>query len=143
MESTTVTTIERPAAEVFELVADMARNPDWQRGMQSCHWTSPPPVGVGSTYDQVATFLGRSIITSFEVVEFEPGHRIRIVSTKSSFPLDITRTVDPLGERSCRVTARVAGEPSGVFGLAEPIIRPLVRWSVRRDYRQLKARLEG
>lgn len=143
MESTTVTTIERPATEVFELVADMARNPEWQRGMESCRWTSPPPIGVGSTYDQVAKFLGRSIITSFEVVEFEPGHRIRIVSTKSSFPLDITRTVDPVGERSCRVTARVVGEPSGILGLAEPIIRPLVRWTIRRDYRQLKARLEG
>lgn len=32
--------------------------------MRSCRWTSDPPIGVGSTYDQVASFLGREIITS-------------------------------------------------------------------------------
>ncbi len=45
-------------------------------------------LGVGSTYDQVASFLGREIVTTFEVVEYDPPHTIRIVSTASTFPLD-------------------------------------------------------
>lgn len=143
MQTTTVTTIGRPAAEVFTVVSDMSRNPEWQRGMRSCTWTSGSPIGVGSTYDQVATFLGRTITTSFEVIEFEPGRRIRIVSTESTFPLDITRTVDPVDELSCEVTAVVAGEPSGVLGLLQPIVGPLLRWSVSRDYQRLKVQLEA
>lgn len=55
--------IERPAADVFAFVSDMANNTRWQNGMRSCRWTSDPPIGVGSTYDQVASFLGREIIT--------------------------------------------------------------------------------
>ena len=57
--------------EVFTVIADMSRNPEWQSGMRSCEWTSAPPLAVGSTYDQVASFLGREILTSFEVTEYE------------------------------------------------------------------------
>ena len=28
--------IDRPAAEVFDYLADMANNPEWQRGQQRC-----------------------------------------------------------------------------------------------------------
>ncbi|MFW2380445.1 MAG: SRPBCC family protein [Acidimicrobiales bacterium] len=134
--------INRPAVEVFDVVADMGRNTEWQKGMKSCVWTSDGPIGVGSTYDQVAGFAGRPIVTSFEVSEFEPGRRIRIVSTKSTFPLDITREVEPIDDRSCRVIATVTGEPSGLLKLLDPITKHLVARSVRNDYRRLKKMLD-
>ena len=143
METTTQITIERPADLVFIVVADMARNPEWQRAMKSCVWTSEPPIGVGSTYDQVAEFVTRKIVTSFEVVEFEPGRRIRIKSYKSTFPLDITRSVEPLSDYRCTVTAIVTGEPSGVLTWFEPLTKPLVARSVRKDYERLKVLLDG
>ena len=65
--------IQRPADEVFGFVADVTNNPRWQRGMRSCAWTSPPPITVGSTYRQEASFLGRPLVTDFEVVDHEPG----------------------------------------------------------------------
>ena len=55
------------AAEAFAVVADFSRNTQWQQGMQSCVFTSDPPLGLGSTCDQEAPFLGRKILTSFEV----------------------------------------------------------------------------
>lgn len=94
--------IDRPAGEVFEFLSDMANNPRWQSGMRSCAWTSEPPIGVGSTYSQTATFLSKDIITEFEVVEFEPGSRIRITSTKarpngpSVTSTDDAHTLEPL-----------------------------------------------
>ncbi len=143
METTTQITIERPADLVFAVVADMARNPEWQRGMKSCVWTSEPPIGVGSTYDQVAEFLTRKIVTSFVVVEFEPGRKIRIKSVKSTFPLDVTRSVEPIGEYRCEVTATVSGEPSGVLKWLDPLTKLLVALSVRKDYQRLKVLLDG
>lgn len=135
--------IERPADEVFDHVADMANNPGWQRGQQRCTWTSEPPIAVGSTYDQEASFLGRPIVSSFEVVEFEPGRRIRIVSTAGTMDIDVTRTVEPLSEGRCRVMAEVKGDPPGLFRLLGPLLSPLVRRSVAGDYERLKANLEG
>ncbi len=134
--------IDRPAAEVFAFVSDMENNPRWQNGMKSSRWTSPPPIGVGSTYAQVAGFLGREIETAFEVVEFEPGKRIRITSTKSTFPLDITRTVEAVDIGSCRVSAVIKGEPRGLLGVLAPLTRPLANRSIQRDYGRLKELLE-
>jgi uncharacterized membrane protein len=143
IEVTASLVIGRPAGEVFEFLADMANNPRWQRGMRSCTWTSEPPVTVGSTYDQVASFLGRRIVSSFEVVELSPGERIRIRTTGGTMPIDVTRTVLPTGGGSCSVSAIVRGDPSGVFRVAEPVLRRMVERSVRGDYRRLKALLES
>lgn len=135
--------ISRPSAEVFEYLADMTNNPHWQRGMQSCEWTSDAPLGVGSTYDQVATFLGKEIRSSFEVTEFEPGRKIRIATTSGAMPIDVTRMVEGAGDEKCRVTAIVRGDPSGLFRIAAPLMRAMVGRSVRQDYRRLQELLEA
>lgn len=135
--------IDRPAGEVFGYIADMANNPHWQRGQERCTWTSEPPLGLGSTYDQEASFLGKRIRSSFEVVDYEPDHTIRIRTTGGTMPIDVIRTVTPLSEGRCRVTADVRGEPPLVMRLAGPLLDRLVARSVRGDYRRLKALLEG
>lgn len=134
--------IARPAEEVFAFVADMANNPDWQKGQQSCEWTSEPPLRLGSTYDQTASFLGKTITSSFEVTEYEHGHRIRIVSTQGSMPIDVTRTVEPLGPDRCRVGARVRGTAPRAMRLLGPLLDRMVRSSVEKDYRRLRDLLE-
>lgn len=134
--------VDRPPEEVFAYLADMAHNPEWQRGMQECRWTSDPPLRLGSTYDQRARFLGREIVSSFEVTEFEPGAHIRIRSTAGTMPLDITREVAANRSGGSEVSAIVRGDASGVFRIAAPIMRMIVGASVRGDYRRLKERLE-
>ncbi|MEM9565296.1 MAG: SRPBCC family protein [Actinomycetota bacterium] len=134
--------IGRSADDVFAYLSDMANNPDWQRGQERCTWTSEPPLRLGSTYDQEARFLGRSIVSSFEVVELLPGRRIRITSTGGTMPIDVTRTVDPLDDGRCRVGAVVRGEAPMPMRLLGPLLDRLVRRSVEGDYQRLKARLE-
>lgn len=143
MKMQSTLTIDRPADEVFAVISDFSRNPEWQAGMKSAVWTSEPPIDVGSTYDQVARFLGKDIVTSFEVVACEPGRSISIESRKSSFPIHITRSVEPIDDDRCVVTADVAGEPGGFFGLLSPIMDRLAARSVRGDYARLKSLLEG
>jgi uncharacterized membrane protein len=135
--------IDRPAAEVFAFVSDFPTNPKWQRGQRSCRWTSDPPLRVGSTYEQHARFLGKDMVNSFEVLEVAPGRRVKFASTGGSFPLAITRTVEPLGESRARFSEHVDGEPGGFFRIAEPLLRPLVKQSIKRDFPRLKALLEG
>jgi hypothetical protein len=134
--------IDRPAADVFAFVAEFPNNPRWQRGQRSCRWTSEPPLRVGSTYDQHARFLGRDMVNSFRVLEHEDGRRVRFASTSGTFPLTITRTVEPLGPSRARFTEHVTGEPGGFFRIAEPLLRALVRRSIARDFPRLKSLLE-
>lgn len=137
------TRINRSAAEVFAYLADMANNPKWQRGQERCTWTSEPPLRLGSTYDQEARFLGKKIVSSFEVVEFEPERLIRIRSTSGTMPIDVTRSVSPLGPDSCTVRAIVRGDPPGFLRLLGPLLDRMVERSVGGDYRRLKDLLEA
>lgn len=135
--------IDRTANEVFGFVSDVSNNPRWQTGQQSCAWTSPPPVRVGSTYAQEARFLGRTVTSLFEVTEYEPDRSITIRSTGGSFPITVRRTVEPLGDNRSRVTAEIDGEPGRFFRLAGPLLHRLAQRSVDGDYDRLKQLLEA
>jgi carbon monoxide dehydrogenase subunit G len=131
--------LARPAAEVFAVLADFSRNPEWQGGMVACRWTRGGPGEPGATYEQEARFLGRPILTAFEVVAVEPGRSVEIHSTQSTFPIQVTRSVEALGPDRCRVTAHVRGQPTGLLKL----FGGMVGRSVRADYARLKVMLEG
>ena len=129
--------IARPAEEVFAFVSDFENNPRWQQGMKTCRWTSDAH-GVGGTYVQEASFLGRKIETAFVITEHVPGERVSIESTQSTFPIQVTRSVTALDANRCRVTAHVRGQPTGVLKL----FGGMVKKSVAKDYARLKTLLE-
>ncbi len=133
--------IDRPADEVFAYLADFENNPAWQGGMDHCEWTSEPPIAVGSTYAQLAHFLGREIRTTFEVTAYEPGERVRIESIVSTFPIQVTRSVEALDEGRCRVRAEVTGQPPWYLRWM-PGMTGMVRRSIDNDYANLKRLLE-
>ena len=130
-------TIDAPAEEVAPFFFDASNNLVWQSGMKSCEWTSEPPIAVGSTYEQVAEFRNKPVVSTFEVTEYEPGKRIRIESTKSTFPIQVTRSVEPVDEESCIVRAHVAGQPGGIIKLLSRIGERLARNSIEADYNRL------
>jgi len=135
--------IDRPADEVFVFLEDVANNTQWLRGMVSCSWTTEPPVRVGSRYEQLARFLGKRIRTSFEVTAHKQGELVTISSREgSSFPLTVTRQVEPLGTDRCLVTETVESDPRGFYRIARPVLRWLVQRNIRRDYLRLKTLLE-
>ncbi len=129
--------VDRPATEVFEFFSDASNNPLWQKGMVSCKWTSDGAIGVGSTYAQEARFMGRSILSEFVVTEYEPGHKIAIETTKSTFPIQVTRWVEPINQTTCWVNARITGGPTGLIRLMEPLMRRAAQRSVSADYARL------
>jgi hypothetical protein len=130
--------IERPSAEVFDFVSQFTNNTRWQAGMVACDWTSEEPRVVGATYQQQAKFFGRRIDTHFKVVGYAPGRSISIESTVSTFPLQITRSVEARGDDRCEVTAHIRGQPTGVLKL----FSGMVKKSVAKDYAKLKTLLE-
>jgi uncharacterized membrane protein len=135
--------INRPCAMVWEYLENAEHNPEWLRNMKTAKWTTDPPVRVGSRYDQIATFLGKEVRTSFEVTELEVGRCITISSLPgSSFPLRITREVEPVSDARCRVRETAEGDSSGFYRVADPVMRPLVRLNITRAYRRLRQLLE-
>ncbi|UCC52717.1 MAG: SRPBCC family protein, partial [Anaerolineaceae bacterium] len=105
--------INRPPDQVFAYISNPENNPQWQGGMRKATITSTGPLGVGSTYVQVASFLGRRIESHFEIVEYEPGHLIKGKTISGTFPITFTRSVEPANPGS-HVSALITGQPSGI-----------------------------
>ena len=142
IQVTTTVTINRPSNEVFNYISNFQNNPQWQNGMIECRFTTEPPLRVGSTYDQIAKFLGRKIISTFKVEAYEPGRMIKASTVSSSFPITFTRMVEPLTDGSTKVSAIIEGDSTGFFKLAEPLMKRMVQNSVSNDYVKLKEVLE-
>lgn len=130
--------------EIFLFISNPANNSQWQQGMISAEVTSSGPLGVGSTYKQVANFLGRQIESNFEIIAYEPGRMIKGTTVDSTFPITFTRLVEPGAQEGyARVSAVVEGDASGVYRLFTPILDRLVKRSVEGDYARLKVLFEG
>lgn len=143
MRLTATREISRPANEVFAFFADASNNPEWQEGMVSCEWTTPPPIGVGSVYEQHARFMGRDVRSVFRVTEFVPERSIKIETVESTFPITVHRTVHTTGPGTSRVHADIGGGPTGLLKLLAPLMKGRAQKSVNADYDRLKELLES
>ena len=144
MRLTATREISRPAGEVFDFFADASNNPKWQNGMVSCEWTSDGALGVGSIYRQKARFMGREVASVFEVIRFEPGRLIEIETIESTFPIHVIRTVEPIDDSSCRVSAEISGgSEKGLMKWLEPLMTGRAQKSVDSDYDRLVQLLES
>ena len=112
------------------------------QGMQkAAHQLLQVFVAKAIQHDQEAAFLGRPILSQFEVIAYEPGKMVKATSPAGTFPITFTRSVEPSGSGTL-VKALIEGDSSGVFKLAEPLMAPMVRKSIEADYARLKALLE-
>ena len=84
----TETVIRCPIGEV----AAYASNPDhvreWYVNIKEVEWKTPPPVVVGSQVAFVATFLGRRLSYTYEIVELVPGERLVMRTSEGPFPME-------------------------------------------------------
>jgi len=129
--------IMKPRDEVFAYISNFENNPAWQKGKQVCTLTSEGPVGVGTTYEQMTSFWGRPIVTTFEVVEYGPNRHVKFVSRQCTFPLHIFRSVEPI-EGGTHVHVVIDGEPTGWFLFIGPLVDRLIARAFMKDYMQLK-----
>jgi uncharacterized membrane protein len=135
--------IQRAAGDIFAYISDFENNPQWQSGMVACRFTSEGPLRIGSSYVQEARFLGRTIESTFEVLEYEPGRMVKAGTTGGSFPISFQRWVEPQADGSSLVSASITGDASGFFRLAEPLMRPMVQRQIEGDYANLKRIMES
>jgi hypothetical protein len=99
-------------------------------------------VAVGSRLDFVATFLGRRLAYTYEVVELVTGERLVMQTAQGPFPMQTTYTWQP-SDGGTRMTLRNVGEPTGFSRIAAPLIEAAVRRATSKDLAALKRILES
>src|SRR3712207_3845980 len=143
LDVTTETVIRRPREEVAAYAGDPANAPEWYANIAAVQWRTAPPVAVGSRMDFVATFLGRRLAYTYEVVEHVPGERLVMRTAQGPFPMETTYTWQPLDPGTTRMTLRNRGRPRGFSVLMAPFMAVAVRRANRADLDRLRRLLEG
>jgi uncharacterized protein YndB with AHSA1/START domain len=138
----TETVIRRPRDEVAAYAGDPGNAPEWYANIASVEWRTVPPVAVGSRMDFVATFLGRRLAYTYEVVDLVPGERLVMRTAQGPFPMETTYTWQSLDPGTTRMTMRNRGRPRGFSVLASPFMAAAVRRANHADLGRLRELLE-
>lgn len=134
--------IERPLREVADYAGDPANAPEWYANIRSVQWRTLPPLEVGSRIDFVATFLGRQLSYTYEVVDLVIGERLVMRTSQGPFPMETTYQWSEAGGGRTLMRLRNRGEPSGFSRLTASMMAVAVRRNTTKDLARLKRLLE-
>ena len=135
--------IARPREEVAAYACDPDNATAWYENIQAVSWETQPPLAVGSRVAFVASFLGRRLSYTYEIVELVVGERLVMRTAEGPFPMETTYEFADAPGGGTRMTLRNRGEPSGFAKVGAPVMAAAMRRANRKDLAALRAVLEG
>ena len=135
--------IERPRDVVAAYAADPDNVTSWYENIESVEWKTRPPLEVGSRLAFVASFLGKRLAYTYEVLEHEPGERFVMSTAEGAFPMETTYEWSEAPGGGTRMTLRNRGEPKGFSKVSGKLMASAMRRANRKDLERLKSLLES
>jgi uncharacterized protein YndB with AHSA1/START domain len=136
MQVTATTGIASPPEHVFDTLADLRNEPQWNTRVSSAELRSPEPIGPGSRF---AIVNGG---TPYDVTISTYERPSRLVLEASGKPdLTIAYTFTPAGEGT-DLESDFDFRPRGVLKVLFPLLAPVIRRDVPKQYAALKALCE-
>ena len=142
MEISSSTVINRPIAEVFALAGDPAKDSSWATVMVESRMTSDGPIEKGAQLVQVLRFLGKRVEAQCEVTEYEPDHRVAFTMVAGPNRGANERTFEAV-DGGTRVSMVTRGDSTGLFKLADPVLKRMATKQMAADLNVLKELLEA
>jgi uncharacterized protein YndB with AHSA1/START domain len=132
--------IDRPPEDVFALLTDIDRLPEWQSSAASA--SAEGPLGPGTRIRETRRLMGREFHVVHEVTAYDPPHRFDFESVEGPMPLTIRHTLEPSGGGT-HVEVVVEAQPKGMLRFAAAGIAKTGEAELRRDFERLKELLEA
>jgi carbon monoxide dehydrogenase subunit G len=129
--------VPTPPAAVHAYVSDFKNLPRWDPTIKRVDQTTPGPVGSGTRYVVVLTFLGAESTMDYTVKEFQPPAHAQLVGVASNAVATDTITIEPLPTGS-----RLTWHAEIVLGWPARILDPVLKLLFSRDVAKAMANLE-
>lgn len=133
--------INRPIEEVFAYVSDLEKCPQWQPGLVEVKSLKGGGPGVGSQYASTRKLFGQKLETVVEIVTYEPYSKMVIKSTSGASPFEELYLFESVNGGT-KLYTEIEMNPSGIMGLAEPMIAKSLIKEMASDMGNLKTVLE-
>jgi dehydrogenase/reductase SDR family protein 12 len=126
-----------PIEQAFDYLADFSRTADWDPGVSDAERLGSGPIGSGSRFRVVVSFLGQSLPIEYEIATYERPTRLVLRGGDDGF-----RSIDEITfaarGRGTRVTYEARLELSGIRRLADPLLDRVFQRIGRRAARGLR-----
>jgi carbon monoxide dehydrogenase subunit G len=137
--SRTFTTTASPEA-AYAYLADFRNAESWDPGTRTCERTGGDG-GVGTTYRNVSSFLGREVEVTYRTAELAPPTRVHLRGTNEQFEGHDIFEIRAAG-RGSEVTYRADMSFSGAARLAAPVVAAYLPILARKTVDQLRSCLD-
>jgi hypothetical protein len=134
--------IHRSIEEVFTYVSDLTHSAIWQSGLVEVRKLSEGPVGIGTRYAFVRSFMGKKMEASNKIKVFVPNTKVAFKTTSGPIPLEASYLFESTG-RVTKLTSTIEMHPGGFIRLAEPLISASLQREVEAALSKLKGLLES
>lgn len=113
---------DRPVEDVFAYLADFSTTEEWDPGVVRATRNGNGTIGVGTTFDLVASFLGRENELTYEVVEYEAPHAITLRGENATVVSLDRITTEPDGDGT-KITYDADLSLKGPLKLGDPLLK--------------------
>jgi uncharacterized protein YndB with AHSA1/START domain len=132
--------IARPPEEVFAVLTDVERVPDWQDSALDSHCDGP--LRQGAQITERRRIMGRDFETVLEVTEHEPPRRLTLRTLDGPVPFVVEHELSENGDGTS-VHVKAEGKPAGKLRFAAPMVKRQAEQELRGDFERLKDLLEA
>ena len=129
------------AEDTFAFLGDFRNAVEWDPGTQECELIAGP-VGVGATYRNVSTFLGRTVELTYTTLDYEPDHSLHFQGRNESFVGDDLLSLTSAGVGS-HVHYRAQFDLRGFSRLFAPLVALYLPRLADKTVARMKRTLDG
>jgi hypothetical protein len=137
------TVVNRECAEVWRLLIDFPRVPEWERGVLAVRQMSPGPATVGTTLLARRKYFGRVTEVECRITDWQDQRSVTMALRGGPLrEATVCYAVAPAGDQRARVMYTCVGELISALRLLTPFMPALGRADERRNLARLKRKLE-
>lgn len=135
-------TIKKPLTQVLNYVFEPTNEPYWVTGVQESHMLSVRPIGQGTQVQRIQKTRSKTIEYVYEVTEFDPAGRMKMISMNRRFPLTVEYKLEESSGNHTRFRQSISIKTDGIYEWFDFLTLRDVRNTLLQDLRHLKSVLE-